>query len=282
MSLFISSLNSGSNGNCYYIGNQDEAVLIDGGISCRETETCLKRIGLPIKRVKAIFVSHEHTDHIAGVTRLSRKYQLPVYITKPTLLNGNLSVRDDLAISFRAYEPIRIGNLFITAFPKFHDAVDPHSFMVASESVKVGVFTDIGKTCEHLIKHFEQCNAAFLESNYDEDMLETGRYPMGLKNRIRDGRGHLSNSQALQLFMKHKSAQLSHLFLSHLSKNNNTPKIVKDLFKSNAGRTEIIIAPRNKETPLYHIRKTDRLVSPERPSFSNNFRCFNDGHKVDE
>ena len=254
MSLFISSLNSGSNGNCYYIGNQDEAVFIDCGISCRETENRMKRLGLPMKRVKAIFVSHEHSDHIYGVPRLSKKYQLPVYITPPTRQNGNLNLRDDLVLPFRAYEPIRIGNLSVTAFPKFHDAIDPHSFIVENDTVKVGVFTDIGQSCVHLVKHFKDCHAAFLEANYDEEMLETGRYPLGLKNRIRDGRGHLSNTQALQLFVQHKASHLNHLFLSHLSKNNNSPKIVKKLFTKMAGSTEIIIAPRNKETPLYHVR----------------------------
>ncbi len=257
MSLFISSLNSGSNGNCYYIGNQDEAVLIDGGISCRETEIRMKRLGLHMKEVKAIFISHEHSDHISGVARLSKKYKIPVYITKPTLQNGNLILSEDLTLSFHAYAPIRIGNLLVTPFPKFHDAADPHSFMVSSDTVNVGVFTDIGKTCEHLIKHFKECHAAFLESNYDEVMLETGRYPLGLKNRIRDGRGHLSNTQALELFMQHKSSHLSHLFLSHLSKHNNSPKLVKDLFSKRADGTEIIIAPRNIQTKLYHIRNIE-------------------------
>lgn len=268
MSLFITSLNSGSNGNCYYIGNQDEAVLIDCGISCRETEKRMKRLGLPMRRVKAIFVSHEHSDHISGVTRLSRKYQLPVYITKPTLQNGNLMLSENLTLPFFAYEPIRIGNLSVVAFPKFHDAIDPHSFIVSSDTVNVGVFTDIGRTCEHLVKHFNQCHAAFLESNYDEVMLDTGRYPLGLKNRIRDGRGHLSNTQALELFVLHKSPQLSHLFLSHLSKENNSPKLVSDLFSKRADGTEIIIAPRNIQTKLYHIRniEVNRVQKEEKRS----------------
>ena len=257
MSLFISSLNSGSNGNCYYIGNQEEAVLIDGGISCRETEKRMNKLALPMKRVKAIFVSHEHGDHIYGVARLSKKYQLPVYITSPTLKNGNLTLREELVLPFKAYEPIRIGNLMVTPFPKFHDAADPHSFIVSSDTVNVGVFTDIGRTCEHLVKHFRECHAVFLEANYDEVMLDTGRYPLGLKNRIRDGFGHLSNTQALELFRQHKSRQLSHLFLSHLSKQNNSPKLVKDMFTKMADGTEIVIAPRNKETKLYHIRNIE-------------------------
>lgn len=260
MSLFIASLNSGSNGNCYYIGNQEEAILIDGGISCRETERRMKRLELSMKKVKAIFISHEHADHIYGVSRLSRKYQLPIYITETTRKEGRLILKEGLAIPFRAYEPVRIGNLSVTAFPKFHDATDPHSFIVAGNGLNVGIFTDIGQTCEHVIRHFEQCNAAFLESNYDEELLETGSYPLSLKNRIRDGRGHLSNKQALQLFMNHRHERMSHLLLSHLSANNNSPKIVKQLFSAIAGRTEIIIAPRDKETKLYQIRSRPGLT----------------------
>ena len=253
MSLFITSLNSGSNGNCYYIGNQDEAVLIDGGLSCRETEKRMKRLQLSMRKVKAIFVSHEHADHIFGVGSLSKKYQLPVYITDGTLQNGRLRVEQHLLISFRAHDPIAVGNLSITAFPKSHDAFDPHSFIVEGNDVRVGVFTDIGHPCEHVIKHFEQCHAAFLEANYDEDMLETGPYPTYLKNRIRGDRGHLSNLQALQLFTRHKPPYMSHLLLSHLSANNNSPEIVKDLFNEIADNTEIIIAPRTHETPIYYI-----------------------------
>ena len=261
MSLFISSLNSGSNGNCYYVGTQEEAVLIDGGISCRETERRLKRLELSIKKIKAIFITHEHSDHIYGVARLSKKYKLPVYITAGTRQDGRLHLKEELVIPFRAYEPVVIGNLSILAFPKFHDASDPHSFIVSSGSVNVGIFTDIGLPCEHVIRHFKQCHAAFLEANYDEQMLDTGKYPLFLKNRIRDGKGHLSNNQAMQLFMNHKAPFLTHLFLSHLSKNNNSPRLVKALFAPVAGPTEIIIAPRHKETPLYHIRNVPALAS---------------------
>lgn len=261
MSLFVSSLNSGSNGNCYYIANQDEAVLIDAGISCRETEKRMKRLELSMKKVKAIFISHEHSDHINGLTSLSKKYKIPIYITKNTFQSGRLRLNTSPVVSFRAYEPIAIGNLLVTAFPKFHDADDPHSFIISSHEVTVGVFTDIGRSCEHVVRHFQLCHAAFLESNYDEKMLETGKYPIYLKNRIRDGKGHLSNSQAAELFTKHRPPFMSHLFLSHLSKHNNTPKIVKDLFTKIAGDTKVIIAYRDQETELYHIRNHNAVRS---------------------
>jgi phosphoribosyl 1,2-cyclic phosphodiesterase len=253
VSLSIASLNSGSNGNCYYIGNATEGILVDAGISCRETELSKKRLGLSIKMVKAIFITHEHADHINGLPKLIKKYYLPVYMTQLTKSNLRQGWKEIRSITFQAYEPIAIGNLTITAFPKFHDAVDPHSFIVSHNNINVGVFTDTGRHCDHLIKNFQQCHAAFLESNYDEVMLETGGYPQHLKDRIRKGFGHLSNKEALQLFLTHRPPFMSHLILSHLSANNNKPEIVDELFSRIAGETEIVIAPRKKETELYHI-----------------------------
>lgn len=252
--MFVCSLNSGSNANCYYLGNQDEAILVDGGLSCRETVKRLKRLGLSIRKIKAIFVSHEHGDHVHGIPGLSKKYQLPVYITSDTLQQGKLDLKEHLIAPLRAYEPVKVGNLSVTAFPKLHDACDPLSFVVECSSVRVGIFTDIGIPCEHVTRHFQQCHAAFLEANYDETLLANGSYPVHLKNRIRGDRGHMSNEQARQLFIRHKPAFMSHLFLSHLSRDNNSPKIVKEVFNKIAGGTEIIIASRDKESRLYHIR----------------------------
>jgi phosphoribosyl 1,2-cyclic phosphodiesterase len=253
MSLFITSLNSGSNGNCYYIGNDSEAVLVDAGISCRETEKRMSRLGLTMSKVKAIFVSHEHIDHIRGVTVLAKKYQLPVYITPGTLSNGALTINEQQVISFTPYEPVQIGALSVTAFPKIHDASEPHSFIVAGNEIKIGVFTDIGAPCEHVTSHFQQCHAAFLEANYDEEMLDKGRYPYYLKNRIRGGKGHLSNKQALEIFTTYRPAFMSHLLLSHLSKDNNNPALVQELFDQHANGIKIIVASRFEETAVYRI-----------------------------
>ena len=109
MSLFIASLNSGSNGNCYYIGNSHEAVLIDAGISCRETERRMHRLGLSLKKVKAIFVSHEHSDHISGIPVLAKKHQLPVYITPATLQSGGLVIDESLIRPFAVDHQVIIG-----------------------------------------------------------------------------------------------------------------------------------------------------------------------------
>jgi phosphoribosyl 1,2-cyclic phosphodiesterase len=148
----------------------------------------------------------------------------------------------------------------VTAFSKFHDAIEPHSFVISCRDITVGVFTDIGTACENLITHFGKCHAAFLEANYDDDMLDNGGYPYHLKRRIRGGHGHLSNKQALELFMAHKPLYMSHLLLSHLSKNNNDPQLVHNLFKSNANGTEVIVASRYEETPVYHIGSTEVVI----------------------
>jgi phosphoribosyl 1,2-cyclic phosphodiesterase len=253
MSLFIASLNSGSNGNCYYVGNEHEAILVDAGISCRETERRMKRLGLSMQKVKAIFISHEHSDHINGVTVLSKKYNLPVYISPGTLQNCRLVLDEQRTFSFIAYEAVQVGELVVSAFPKFHDAAHPHSFMIECRGIKAGVLTDIGSACEHVTRHFKQCHAVFLEANYDEELLEKGCYPYHLKRRIRGGHGHLSNIQALEIFINHRSAHLSHLLLSHLSRDNNNPELVHALFTQHSNGTEIIVASRYEETAVYHI-----------------------------
>ena len=253
MSLFIASLNSGSNGNCYYVGNASEAILVDAGISCRETEKRMERLGLSMQLVKAIFISHEHSDHIKGLCTLARKYSLPVYITPGTLLNCRFPLNPTNVRPINVHEPVTIGSLQVRAFLKIHDAFDPHSFMISCEGINVGVFTDLGDVCESLSFHFRQCHAAFLEANYDDIMLDQGRYPFFLKKRIRGGKGHLSNAKAFDLFKRLRPAHMTHLVLSHLSKDNNCPELVHDLFSKDAGGVEIVVASRYEETEIYRV-----------------------------
>jgi phosphoribosyl 1,2-cyclic phosphodiesterase len=256
MSLFVASLNSGSNGNCYYVGNNEEAVLVDAGISCREIEKRMHSLGLDPKKLKALFVTHEHTDHISGIPTLAKKYRLPVYITPGTYRASGFQLEQQMIHSFNAFEPVQAGALSITAFPKWHDAIDPHSFIISCAGVTTGVFTDIGEPCKNVINYFKQCHAVFLETNYDEDMLAKSRYPVFLRNRISSKHGHLSNTQALQLFAAYKPSFMTHLFLSHLSKENNNPGMVEALFNQQANGVRIIHASRYTATGLYHIAAT--------------------------
>ena len=263
MSLNFTSLNSGSNGNCYYVGTNTDAVLIDAGLSCREIEKRFKQLGLCMKTVKAIFVSHEHGDHIKGVSALANKYSLPVYITAKTARHGPRLI-GHLSKTFTANETVLIGDLLIKPFSKKHDAADPHSFTISYNEITVGVFTDIGKVCEEVIRHFKLCHAVFLEANYDTMMLENGKYPLHLKNRIRGGEGHLSNEEALDLFITHRSPFLSHLLLSHLSKENNSPQMVETLFKQHANGINIVIASRYKSTDIYTLTNAGNIhIAPK-------------------
>ncbi|MEO6304986.1 MAG: MBL fold metallo-hydrolase, partial [Bacteroidia bacterium] len=167
--------------------------------------------------------------------------------------NSGLFLPHQLIRTFKGYELVAIGNLIVKAFPKSHDASDPYSFIVSGNDVNIGVLTDIGTPCTHVINNFKECHAAFLEANYDEEMLETGGYPYYLKNRIRSGRGHLSNVQALEIFTEHRSPFLSHVILSHLSRENNSPQLVHKLFLEQAGNTTVIVASRDYETAVYEI-----------------------------
>lgn len=256
MALFITSLNSGSNGNCYYVGNENEAVLIDAGISCREIETRMKRSGLDMGKVRAVFVSHEHCDHIKGLSALAKKYKVSIYITSATLFHSGCEIDKQLVKPFTENQPVVLGELSILAFSKIHDASDPFSFTVTSGGVTVGVFTDIGEPCKNVINHFKKCNAAFLEANYDVELLQAGSYPGYLKKRISGGKGHLSNMQALSLFINHRPHFMTHLVLSHLSKNNNRPALVKNLFDMHAKGVRIVVASRFEETEVISIGST--------------------------
>jgi len=262
MSLFVASLNSGSNGNCYYIGNNEEAVLVDAGISCREIEKRMRSLGLDPAKIKALFVTHEHTDHISGVPTLVKKYHLPVYVTPRTYRATGFLLNEQLVRPFTAFEPVQVGGLSITAFPKWHDAIDPHSFIISQAGVNIGVFTDIGAPCQNVIHYFRICHAIFLEANYDENMLANSRYPVFLRNRISGKHGHMSNVQALQLFIEHRPSFMTHVFLSHLSKENNDPEMVSALFRSRANGAHIIHASRYTATAVYHITAAEPVPAP--------------------
>lgn len=267
MPAYLASINSGSNGNCYYIGDGTDAVLIDAGISCRQTEQRMNRLGLSLSDVRAVFISHEHTDHTRGVEVISKKYRIPVYITEKTHHHSRLYLDKSLVHHFDTGQTIRIGNLRVKPFPKSHDAAEPHSFTVSAGRITTGVFTDIGTACKEVTGHLRKCHACFLESNYDEKMLDTGRYPVHLKRRIKSDHGHLSNTQALELFLNHRPSALKLLILSHLSAENNHPDIVQELFTRHAGDVRIVVASRYGESDVYALEsaksgKTGIVVRP--------------------
>ena len=177
MALFITSLNSGSNGNCYYVGNRDNAVLIDAGLSCRETVKRMNNLQLSMSQVRALFISHEHTDHITGAARLSKQYRIPVYIMPHALKNAEMRIEPELVHTISANEKTIVGSMTVTPFTKHHDAADPVSFVVEHDGIKAGVFTDIGRVCKTVIHYFRQCHACFLEIQLRPTNAGGGRLP---------------------------------------------------------------------------------------------------------
>lgn len=215
--------------------------------------------------VKALFISHEHSDHITGMAGIAKKYKLPVYVTDDTLSHCNMPVEPSLIRSFKHARSIRIGQFTVTPFYKSHDAADPHSFMVSAYGINTGIITDIGYACKRVIKYFGQCHVAFLESNYCDDMLANGSYPWHLKKRISSDEGHLSNAQALELFLHYRSPELRLLILSHLSKNNNNPTLVEKIFAPHAGSTQVFIASRYEASPVFTIEGNAIATMKKKP-----------------
>ena len=249
----VASLNSGSNGNCYYIGSNEGAVLIDAGISAREMEKRMRKLGLPLDSLKAIFISHEHIDHVKGLDVMAQRYDLPVYASLPTIRNTHTLPPAHLLRPLRNLEPVAIAGMEVLAFPKWHDAVDPSSFIVSCNGIRIGIFTDIGAPCEQVRYHFSLCHAAFLEANYDDDMLNNGKYPYHLKKRISGDQGHLSNKQALDLFLSYRAPYMSHLWLAHLSRENNDPDVALATFRPHAQSVQVSVASRYNESEVFRI-----------------------------
>lgn len=245
---------SGSNGNCYYIADGEDAVLVDVGINTKHVELRMANLGISPTSVKAIFITHEHTDHIRGLSVFCKRYQIPVYSTAGTYQGSRLHLPNHLVNIILPNAKIQVGRLSVYGIPKYHDAKEPCSFVVSNGAVNIGVLTDLGRACanvQHVIQH---ADVLVLEANYDEDMLEQGRYSFFLKNRIRSGWGHISNRVSLETFLEYRTDRLRHLILSHLSGENNSVDLVHGTFAPHCNTIKLSIATRYQETELFDIR----------------------------
>lgn len=250
----ICALASGSNGNCYYIGNNTDAVLIDAGISTKQILLRMQQRQLQPTKLRALFITHEHSDHSLGARVLSNKLGIPVYYTQGTYEALRMEVRAANAHFFTAGDIITIGQFSVHSFAKNHDAAEPCSFRVEYEQKSVGVFTDIGEACENVQSNLNLCRAVFLESNYDQQMLWNGAYPYHLKQRVASTVGHLSNDQSLDLVKSHAGDDLEYIFLSHLSKENNTPQKAYQNFAELKTRFNVQLTSREEATEVFVLK----------------------------
>ena len=251
----LCAIASGSNGNCYYIGNHRDAVLVDAGISARLILARMKNQNLDSSRVKAIFITHEHSDHAMGARVLSKRMHIPVFVTSRTFVGMYPNQKPLGPRFFVPGQAIQVGSFLIHTFLKNHDAAEPCSFRIEHDGMHVGVFTDIGSACENVRKHLRRCHALFLETNYDDTMLREGRYPWSLKQRILSDHGHLSNDQAFELLKNHSGSQLEVVFLSHLSAENNTPEKAISRFEALKEKYKIRLTSRHAPTDVFILGK---------------------------
>ena len=254
----IASIASGSNGNCYYFSNDTDSVLVDAGVSCKQIVLRMANLGLDPSKLSGLFVSHEHSDHIRGIEVFTKNHEVPVYITEETFDAARLKINDRLVNFIEPKDKIKFGGITTEAFAKSHDAADPCSFMLSSDKKNVAVMTDIGKVCGNVVNFIKKADAAFLESNYDEDMLKTGRYPFFLKKRILADTGHMSNVDAGLLALEHATPRLKQVVLSHLSGNNNVPELALRTFKAFVKERRdldmnVQVASRDKEGSLQDL-----------------------------
>src|SRR3989344_7214369 len=211
----VSALASGSSGNCFYIEHEKSAVLIDAGISTKKIIERLTSIKRSSSNIKAIFITHEHIDHVRGADVFARQLNIPIFATSKTIKNSHLCSKEALIHSIKNNETIKINNMEIKAFPKSHSAADPVSYSINGNK-KVSVITDLGYVCKETINHISNSNFLFIESNHDTKMLEHGPYPEHLKTWIKSDEGHLSNKQAALGILEHANQKLRHVVLSHI------------------------------------------------------------------
>lgn len=225
--MFIYSICSSSRGNSTYISNKKSAILIDVGVSISSIYNSLKLAGLNKDIIKAIFITHEHKDHVCGLYSATKELNVPVFSSKPTLkkliLNKNIYKGTKLfEINSRT---ANISGIMVSAFRVMHDSVDGLRYNVYDEKGKISICTDLGCLNHVVLNRLKDSELVFLEANYDEDMLNTGRYHPVLKRRIASNYGHLSNIDAAKGINFLIEKGVKRFILGHLSEKNNTPQL---------------------------------------------------------
>ncbi|MBW2976664.1 MBL fold metallo-hydrolase [Candidatus Woesearchaeota archaeon] len=244
----ISVIASGSNGNCCLIENNGSAILVDAGKSGREIAHRMERLGKSLEKVDAVILTHSHHDHIAGAGVVSRRYNIPLYISKDSYSEAKFSLGGVKRKDFSLNNPFRIGSLRIKAIPTSHN-VSSCGFVIN----KLGIFTDTGIVTKQMESEIPKLNSVLLESNHDVDMLINGHYPDFLKQWILSKQGHLSNADASSVIQR-RGKGLSLALLGHLSGNNNTPEIAAGTFESLVKRKmEYAVCSRDMESGSWRL-----------------------------
>ncbi len=232
--LALQPLFSGSSGNAVLVGDKEHSFLVDAGVSGKRIIAALADYRKTISSIDAIFITHDHIDHILSAGILSRRYHIPIFANAPTW-EAMLPIIGEIPAAQRRVitegERLSFGDVTVTTFSVPHDAAAPVGYTFCKGNRKVTVATDIGKMNEKLFLSLSGSAEILLESNYDIVMLQKGKYPYALKQRILGERGHLSNKEAAACCARLASLGTKNIILGHLSKENNTPELAYEIAK---------------------------------------------------
>ena len=257
------SLYSGSSGNCLFVESENTKLLIDAGVSLKKIEQALEKLNIPPSSLDGILVTHEHTDHIQSLGRLSKKFDIPVFANKKTIdaMPKEIEkINDNNINKFNIDEKFCINDLEINPFSIPHDAADPCGFNISTDNKKISIATDIGHIDNYILKKLEDSSFILLEANYDTEVLKYTKYPFLLKKRIAGPNGHLSNEMAGQVINYLYKNGLNNAMLGHLSKESNFPAlayqtVVDSMLENGAdlSKIKLSVASRDNVGNIIHI-----------------------------
>jgi phosphoribosyl 1,2-cyclic phosphodiesterase len=243
-------LGSGSEGNALVVQVGQTRVLLDCGFSLSETVSRLERLGLRADQLDGIVVTHEHGDHISGVARLARKFNLPIWLTHGTLRTQNASFAELSITEINPHRAFAIGEVQVQPYPVPHDAAEPVQYVFSDGTLRLGVLTDVGSATPHIEATLSGCHALVLECNHDARMLAEGDYHYSLKQRVGGRYGHLNNDDAAALLARLDNSRLQHIVAAHLSRKNNAVELAVEALSRALGCTPGQIAVATQELGL--------------------------------
>ena len=263
MKIKFLSLASGSSGNCYYLGTETHGILVDAGIGIRTIKKYLKEYGLSFDKIRAVFITHDHADHIKSAGTLGEKYNIPIYATPETHkgINKNYCITEKLTPANIRYiykeTPIQLEDFKITAFEVPHDGTDNVGYNIEINNRTFSFVTDSGCITPTIAQYICKASHLIIEANYDEEMLAMGPYPYHLKNRIASSTGHMSNRNTADFLAENIQPKLENIWLCHLSKDNNHPDLAYKTIEFALKEKGITIGERLKLATLKRLTPSE-------------------------